>query len=162
MGPLEIRVDDLRGPEVVALLVDHGRAMAAASPPESCHVLNLDDLRQPDLTLWSVWEGAALAGCGAMKELTPHHGEIKSMRTVAAYQRRGVASQLLRHIIAEAQRRGYHRLSLETGSMALFAPARRLYARFGFVTCPPFGDYVADRHSVFMTLPLHRDRPPLA
>jgi putative acetyltransferase len=92
-----------------------------------------------------------LLGCGAIKELDSRHGEIKSMRTVAVHQRKGVASRLMRHIIEEAGRRSYRRLSLETGSMEAFAPARRLYAGFGFQPCGPFADYVDDPYSVFMT-----------
>src|SRR5438270_13889208 len=99
-------------------------------------------------------------GCGAIKELDAHHGEIKSMRTVYLYQRKGVAARLMRHILAEAQRRSYDRLSLETGSMDAFAPARSLYARFGFEPCGPFADYVEDPYSVFMTKDLRRGTSP--
>jgi len=99
----------------------------------------------------SVWNGAELAGCGALKELDKQHGEIKSMRTAYKYQRQGVGSKMLRHLIQEAKRRGYRRLSLETGSMDYFEPARRLYASFGFGLCGPFASYVVDPNSVFMT-----------
>ena len=148
---MEIRVDDLRGAAVIVLLEEHLRCMAAASPPESCHALDLDGLRQPDITFWSMWEGAELAGVGALKELAADHGEIKSMRTAYPFQRRGVASAMLRHLMAEARRRGYRRLSLETGSMAYFEPARQLYSGFGFEYCPPFNGYTDDPNSVFMT-----------
>lgn len=148
---MEIRVDDLSGSEVIELLHEHLRCMAQVSPPESCHALNLEGLRQPDITFWSIWNGSDLAGCGALKELNPHHGEIKSMRTAYAHQRKGVASQMLRHLIEEAKRRGYRRLSLETGAMEYFEPARRLYASFGFICCGPFGTYGEDPNSVFMT-----------
>jgi putative acetyltransferase len=144
-------LDDLSGADVIALLHEHLRCMALVSPPESRHALNLDGLRQPGITFWSVWNGTDLAGCGALKELDPQHGEIKSMRTASAYQRKGVASLVLRHIIEVARRRGYRRLSLETGAMDYFEPARRLYAGFGFVRCKPFGSYVEDPNSVFMT-----------
>src|SRR6185503_21326524 len=96
---MEIRLDDLSGADVIALLHEHLRCMALVSPPESRHALNLDGLRQPGITFWSVWNGTDLAGCGALKELEPQHGEIKSMRTASAYQRKGVASLVLRHII---------------------------------------------------------------
>jgi putative acetyltransferase len=148
---MEIRVDDLTGPEIIALLEEHLRCMRRVSPPESCHALNLDGLRRPDVTFWTVWNGSDLAGCGALKELDPQHAEIKSMRTAYAHQRKGVASQVLRHIIAEAGRRGYRRLSLETGAMDYFEPARKLYAGFGFKFCGPFGTYVEDPNSRFMT-----------
>jgi putative acetyltransferase len=148
---MDIRLDDLRHPDVVALLQEHARVMHEVSPPDSCHVLDLDGLRQPDITFWSVWDGAELAGCGALKELDARHGEIKSMRATARYLRRGVGRLVLDHILAEATRRGYARLSLETGSQPYFEPARRLYAKLGFAICPPFGSYKVDPHSTFMT-----------
>jgi len=143
--------DDLAGREIAEFLSGHLEALAQVSPPESRHALNLTDLRRPEIVFWSVRCGNELAGCGALKELEPGHGEIKSMRTAANYLRQGVASLVLRHIIEEAQRRGYRRLSLETGSMDYFKPAHSLYRKFGFVTCPPFADYRPDPNSVFMT-----------
>lgn len=125
--------------------------MRAISPPESVHALDLDGLRRPEITFWTAWSGNALLGCGALKELSPDHGEVKSMRTARAHRRSGVARAMLAHIVAEARRRGYERLSLETGSMAEFAPARSLYERFGFRYCEPFAGYVDDPNSVFMT-----------
>lgn len=125
--------------------------MRAISPPESVHALDLDGLRRPEITFWTAWSGAALLGCGALKELSPDHGEVKSMRTARAHRRSGVARAMLAHIVAAARRRGYQRLSLETGSMAEFAPARSLYERFGFRYCEPFAGYVDDPNSVFMT-----------
>lgn len=148
---MTIRKDDLSGPEIAALLAEHLQCMAEVSPPESCHALNIQKLRQPEITFWSVWQGEELAGCGPLKELDATHAEIKSMRTANAHLRKGVATMLLEHIIQEAKRRGYRRLSLETGAMAFFEPARRLYSRFGFQRCAPFGDYVEDPNSVFMT-----------
>ena len=148
---MKIRVDDLRGAEIVELLQEHLRSMERVSPPESRHALDLAGLRQPEITFWTVWEGTELAGCGALKALDEAHGEIKSMRTAYAHQRKGVASRLLRHMIAEAERRGYRRLSLETGAMDYFEPARRLYATFGFERCGPFDKYIEDPNSVFMT-----------
>lgn len=153
---MQIVVDDLRSPEIAALLEAHLQHMHALSPPESVHALDLDALRRPEITFWSVRRDGALLGCGALKELDPAHGEIKSMRTAAAHLRQGVAARLLTHIIDEARRRSYRRLSLETGSMAAFRPAQRLYERFGFTYCGPFGDYVEDPHSVFMTRLLER------
>lgn len=150
----DIRVDDLRGPEVAALLQEHLDSVQLHSPPESIHALDLAALRAPDLTFWSVWCGAELVGCGALKELDAGHGEVKSMRTATAHLRRGVGSAILAHIVAVATERGYRRLSLETGSAAAFAPARALYAGYGFETCGPFASYVLDPYSVFMTLEL--------
>jgi putative acetyltransferase len=148
---MEIRIDDLRGPQIAQLLAEHLRNMYEITPAESVHALPLEKLRSPDVTFWTVWRDGELLGCGALKELDPQHGEIKSMRTASGHLRQGVASALMRHILAEAKRRSYRRLSLETGSMAEFAPARKLYERFGFDYCGPFGEYREDPNSSFMT-----------
>jgi len=148
---MEIRVDDLSSPAVIQLLREHLQGMALHSPPESIHALDLDALRQPEITFWAVWQNAELMGCGAIKQLDALHGEIKSMRTASSHLRKGVAGLLMRHILKEAQRRSYRRLSLETGSAEAFTPAHRLYASFGFKACGPFADYVEDPFSVFMT-----------
>jgi len=153
---VHIERDDLSRPEIAELLKEHLASMFVYSPPESVHALPIEGLRSPDITFWSVWENDELLGCGALKELDPRHGEIKSMRTASAHVRKGVARAMLYHIIAEAKRRGYRRLSLETGSMAAFEPARQLYTACGFTYCEPFGDYVNDPNSVFMTLELDR------
>jgi putative acetyltransferase len=151
---MEIRRDDLSGPEIRELLEEHLRSMRSISPPESVHALDLDGLRRPEVTFWTAWSGDELLGCGALKELDARHGEVKSMRTALRARRSGVARALLEHIIAVARSRGYDRLSLETGSQDAFAPARRLYEGFGFDYCPPFEGYVEDPHSVFMTIVL--------
>lgn len=149
---MRIVIDDLSGAEVIALLDEHVAEMAANSPEDSMHALDVDALRKPEFTFWSVWEDTELVGCGALKELDPEHAEIKSMRMTAAWQGKGVASQLLRHILEQARARGYSRLSLETGSSDFYAPAVRLYERHGFSMCGPFAGYTEDPHSVFMTL----------
>lgn len=148
---MDIKRDDLTGSEVIALIGEHLQGMALHSPPESNHALNLEELKKPEMTFWSAWEQDELVGCGALKELDRHHGEIKTMRTSSSHLRKGVAKRILQHIIEEAKRRGYQRLSLETGSMDAFEPARRLYASFGFQYCKPFSDYTEDPNSVFMT-----------
>ena len=148
---MEIRIDDLSGPEIRALLDEHLSNMRAISPPESVHALDLEELKKPDVTFWTAWSGTELVGCGALKELDPTHGEIKSMRTATAHRREGGAREVLRHIIEEGSRRTYHRLSLETGAQEEFDPAQKLYETFGFTFCPPFGDYAEDPNSVFMT-----------
>ncbi len=148
---MEIRVDDLSGIEIARLLEQHLQDMRATSPPESVHALDLEGLRSPEITFWTVWEGSLLAGCGALKELDANHGEIKSMRTAPEFRNQGVAGLMLGHLIAEARARNYNRLSLETGSMAFFEPARRLYRKFGFEPCGPFSTYIEDSNSVFMT-----------
>ena len=150
----EIRSDDLSGLEIAELLSDHLREMHEHSPPESVHALDLDGLKRPEITFWSVRSGGTLVGCGALKELDRWHGEIKSMRTARPFRGKGVGKFVLRHIIGEARKRGLKRLSLETGSMAAFAPARRLYESHGFDYCEPFADYRSDPNSVFMTLKL--------
>jgi putative acetyltransferase len=149
---LDIRIDDLQGPEVLALLREHLGSMEYTAPAESRHALDLTGLREPGITFWSIWDGPALAGFGALKHMTEAHAEIKSMRTASSHLRRGVASKMLQHLIREASARGYSKLSLETGSMEFFEAARRLYASFGFTSCLPFGNYTADPNSVFMTL----------
>lgn len=153
---IEIRLDDLSGPEVRALLEEHLRNMHELSPPESVHALDIDKLRGPDVTFWTVWAGGELLGCGALRELSPTHGEVKSMRTALAHRGRGVARTVLNHIIQEAKKRSYDRLSLETGSMKAFEPAQKLYESFGFAYCSPFADYTEDPNSVFMTKQLCR------
>ncbi len=151
---MEIIVDDLSGPEIAAFLAEHVRDMLAITPPESKHALDLDGLRRPEVTFWSVLDGDALVGCGAIKRLEDRHAEVKSMRTAADRRGIGVASVLLAHILAEAKAMGFARLSLETGASEPFRPARRLYAKFGFEYCGPFADYRPDPLSVFMTRPL--------
>jgi len=126
--------------------------MYELSPPESVHALDLSKLRAPDITFWTVWDGATLIGCGALKQLSATEGEIKSMRTPKALRRRGAGRAVLEHIVREARARGYRQLSLETGSQDGFEPARNLYRSFGFTDCGPFGDYQPDPNSAFMTL----------
>jgi putative acetyltransferase len=149
-----IELDDLTRPQIRALLEEHLRNMYELSPPESVHALDLEELRRPEVTFWSAWEGPELVGCGALMELDARHGEIKSMRTPQARRRRGAGRAILAHILEAARARGYRRLSLETGSMEGFQPARALYESFGFSYCGPFGDYREDPNSVFMTLRL--------
>ncbi|MBD1849736.1 GNAT family N-acetyltransferase [Leptolyngbya sp. FACHB-711] len=148
---MEIREDDLTGKAIADLLREHLENMYEITPPESVHALDLEALRSPDITFWAAWEGNELLGCGALKELDPRSGEIKSMRTANIHRRKGVASKILEHIIQEAKRRGYDRLNLETGSFPEFAPARALYTRYGFEYRGPFADYIDDPNSVFMT-----------
>ncbi len=151
---MKIIIDDLTGSDIKSLLQEHLANMSAISPPESNHALDVDALRQPEITFWSVWEGEELAGCVALKELDSQHGEIKSMRTASAFLRKGVASRMLEHIITEAKRRNYIKLSLETGSMIAFEPAHHLYWKFGFKECGPFANYIEDPLSLFMTMVL--------
>ena len=151
---MKIETDDLSRPAIHALLDEHLQSMYELSPRESVHALDLDALRKPGITFWSAWEGPLLLGCGALKEMDRKQGEVKSMRTPSALRRMGAGRALLSHIIEVARLRSYERLSLETGSMEAFKPAQKLYESFGFTRCGPFGDYVEDPNSVFMTLRL--------
>lgn len=151
---IRIVEDDLSGPEIALLLQEHLGGMFAHSPPESVHALDLEQLRQPDITFWSAWVGDALAGCGALKALDPRQGEVKSMRTRQAYLRKGIGARLLETIIRTARARGYERLNLETGSGPAFDAAHGLYQRYGFEECGPFGTYRDDPFSRFYTLRL--------
>ena len=155
---LEIRDGGLDHPRVVALLEAHMRLMQSQSPPESVHALDLSGLKTPDIRFWSIWDGEELLAVGALKRLGADHGEVKSMHTAQSARRRGLASMMVKHIIAVARSAGLSRLSLETGSMDVFEPARSLYRRHGFRDCPPFGDYVPDPHSAFLTLELSPER----
>ena len=164
-----IKIDDLTGAAIIALLQQHLSDMHLTSPPESVHALDLTGLRAADVSFWTLWlpqqagqhqaapahagqtqDELQLAGCGALKQLDRQSAEIKSMRTAEPFRRQGIAAAMLTHLIAVARERGYQQLYLETGSMAYFAPARALYQRFGFEECAPFADYVLDPNSVFM------------
>ena len=151
MSALHIREDDLTGSRIIDFLQEHLDNMHEISPPESIHALDLAGLRSSEITFWSVWEGDELLGCGALKELDSETGEIKSMRTVKAHRGKGIGAKVLKHIMREAEERGYTSLYLETGSQSEFAPARGLYERYGFNYRGPFADYTDDPNSVFMT-----------
>ncbi|MFC4626745.1 GNAT family N-acetyltransferase [Promicromonospora alba] len=164
---MKIAIDSPARDDVRRLLDEHLTDMFAASPAESVHALDHSALLAPTITFWTARDDGTLLGCGALSRLdatgdpdhtgpgsTGPHGEIKSMRTAAHARGRGVASALLGEVLAEAHRRGYTRISLETGPQDYFAAARRLYARHGFAECGPFGSYTLDPYSVFMTLEL--------
>jgi len=149
---------DLTDPRIVALLEYHVTTALAQSPRESCHAFDVSGLQRPEVSFWAIWDGDEVLGVGALMDLGGGHGEVKSMHTAREARRRGVASAMVRHVIATARARGFRRLSLETGAMDYFAPARALYARHGFVECPPFEGYRPDPNSVFLTLDLAADR----
>ena len=149
---MKIVADDLRGPEIAALLRDHVDDMAVASPTNCINTLGIDLLRSPEITLWSAWDGSELLGCGALKELGGDLGEIKSMRTAESHLGKGVATKILQHIVKVAKQRGYRSLYLETGSAPAFQPAHSLYVKAGFSYCGPFADYSEDPFSRFMVL----------
>ncbi|MBA8808042.1 putative acetyltransferase [Promicromonospora sukumoe] len=159
---MQISPDSPAADDVRRLLDEHLTDMFATSPAESVHALDHTALLAPSVTFWTARDDdGTLLGCGALKELDGTSGEIKSMRTAGPARGRGVASALLDVVLAEAERRGYARVSLETGTQDYFAPARRLYTRHGFAECGPFGSYVLDPNSVFMTLELPAGRPAL-
>ena len=151
---MRVSLGDLNDPRVIDLLQTHLTSARAETAPGSAHALDLTGLQSPDISFWTIWEGEALLGVGALKRLSSNHGEVKSMHTARSARRRGVGSAMLQHIIATARKSGMSRLSLETGSWEYFRPARALYRRHGFVECGPFAEYVLDPNSVFMSLDL--------
>ena len=151
---IAIRPDDPAAPHVTDLLVQHVAFGRAHTPAENAHVLDAGGLRDPTVTFWTAWNGDALAGFAALKQIDAHHGEIKSMRTAPGHLRQGGARRLLDHIIAAARECGYTRLSLETGTAPAFGPANALYESVGFVDGPVFGGYPPSPHNRFMTLEL--------
>lgn len=151
---MHISVGELSDPRVIQLIGVHLSNAQAHSPPESTHALDAGGLDAEDITFWAAWNDERLMGIGALRHLSPSEGEVKSMHTAAEARRTGVGTYILRHIIAEARKRNYVRLYLETGSMDYFRAARALYARYGFEECEPFGRYGPDRNSVFMMLAL--------
>ncbi len=156
---MNIRLDDITHPQVLALLQEHLDDMYAWSPPESVHALDVSKLKLPSIAFFTAWEGdpasdGVLLATGAIKEINAQHAEIKSMRTPKALRGKGAARAMLHHLLAHAKAKGYQRLSLETGSQAEFEPARNLYASAGFAVCGPFEGYEEDVYSVFMTLAL--------
>jgi putative acetyltransferase len=153
---MEIREDDLTGSQIVKLLREHLANMQEITPPESVHALDLEKLRSPEITFWTIWKGEELLGCGALRQLDSKSGEVKSMRTVTAHRRQGVAAKMLEHIVTVAKQRGYDRLYAETGSFPEFVPARNLYVKYGFEYCTPFAEYTDDPNSVFMTKKIDR------
>lgn len=151
---LILQIADLNAPDFIDLINTHASLMLSLSAEESCHFLPIEGLKSDDVTVWEMRDGAALIGCGALKQLSETHGEIKSMHTLNAHRGAGLGRKMLEHILTQASTRTYTRLSLETGSMDGFKPARALYEAYGFHTCGPFGDYVLDPLSHFMTLEL--------
>ncbi len=147
---------DFADPRLAAFLQAHLDDMEPTAPPESRHALDLSGLRRDDVRLWVATDGDRLVGTAALAALGDGHEELKSMRTDPQLRGRGIASQLLVHLLDDARSRRVERVSLETGSMEFFAPARSLYARAGFESCPPFGTYVDDPLSTFMTMVLAR------
>ena|SRR5262245_15768360 len=154
---MRIIAGDLDNPHVRALLEHHVATARAETAPGSAHALDIESLKSSDVSFWAAWEDDALLAVGALKQLSNDHGEVKSMHTIEVSRRRGVGTAMLLHIVEAARVMGLSRLSLETGSWPYFLPAHALYGRHGFVECPPFGEYVSDPNSVFMTLDLRKE-----
>jgi putative acetyltransferase len=148
---LKIVDGGLDDPQVIAMLRFHYDTNVSVTPPGSVHVFDLSRLKQPDVSFWSAWKGNTLMGVGALKRMNAEDGEIKSMHTLKEARGSGVGSAILRHIMEKAREMKLKRLYLETGSFDYFAPARALYARHGFIECPPFADYNLDKNSIFMS-----------
>ncbi|ESQ88494.1 N-acetyltransferase [Asticcacaulis sp. AC460] len=142
---------DFTNSRVIDLLQYHAAQAANNTAPGSSHALDLSGLTAPDVSVWTLWEGDDLAGVGALKTLSPTHGEIKAMHVVKSRRGAGLGGKILEHIISEARTRRLSRLSLETGAWPFFEPAWALYRRHGFVECEPFGDYLLDPNSLFFT-----------
>jgi putative acetyltransferase len=152
MARYVIEVDDPRRDDVRALLEAHlAFARSVALTPADVHALDLEGLLDPAITFFSVRSDGEVLGVGALKLLDDGHAELKSMHTALAARRRGVGRALVEHLLEVAAERGVRRVSLETGAAEAFAPARTLYASFGFVPCGPFGDYPPTRNNTFMT-----------
>ena len=147
---IEVRQDDLSSAEVHSLIAEHLSGMHSNSPPGHVNALAIKNLQAPSVTFWTAWLDGTLCGCGALKELDPLTGEIKSMRTRSVFLRHGVGQAILNEIIRAAHQRGYSRLLLETGTGLAFEPAHRLYQRNGFEWSGPFGEYAATDFNVFM------------
>jgi len=143
--------DDLVGEAVIALLAFHLEEMHALSPACKVHAMPVERLRQPDVTFYSAWDGDRLAAVGALRQIAPGRGELKSMRAATEYRGKGAGEAILLHLIGEAERRRYHWLGLETGRYDAWLPARNLYRKHGFAECEDFGDYVGDEFSVCMS-----------
>ncbi len=156
MPRITLAIDDLTGPDIEQLVRDHKAEMLTVSPWDSSHALLIEGLRAPAITLWRAEVDGTLAAMGGLKRLSATEGEIKSMHTRAAYRGRGLGlgTRLLETILEAARAEGLTRISLETGTQPLFAPAWRLYERHGFVPCGPFGAYAEDPNSRFFTLSL--------
>lgn len=151
---MELREGGLDDPRVIALVTFHQAEARAATPQDNAHAMGTGGLRHPDISFWGIWDGETLLGIGALRQISADHGEIKSMRTAPGQLRRGVARAILDHLVSLARTRGYARVSLETGTAPMFAPANRMYEAAGFVDGPVFGGYPESAHNRFMTMML--------
>jgi len=151
---IEFRRADFSDARLVAFLQAYLDELAPTAPAESRHALDLTGLEQPSVRLFVAYEGSDIAGTGALARMEPGHEELKSMRTDPARRGGGIASRMLSHLLEDARTRGVERVSLDTGSMDCFRPARALYAKAGFEVCEPYGRHIHDPNTVYMTLEL--------
>ena len=140
--------------EVNDLLKKHFIELRSVSPAGSTHVLDINGLKDPSIKFWSLWEDNNLIGCGALKFLEKDHGEFKSIRVADEFRKKGIGERIINHLIEEAKKLKISKLSIETGAGDFFLPARNLFSKFGFKTCPPFAHYKNDPNSCYFTLNL--------
>lgn len=148
---MKIKIDNLEDEKVKKLLLEHHNEMLKHSPAESVHALDITSLKATNITFWTAWIDDELAGFCALKKLNDPHAELKSMRTSSRFLRKGVAAELLNHLLLAARKSKFTRVSLETGTTDAFIPAQKLYKRFGFIECKPFSSYQDDPYSMFLT-----------
>ena len=141
-------------PEVNELLNKHFIELRSVSPAGSTHVLDIDGLKDPSIKFWSLWENNKLIGCGALKFLEKDHGEFKSIRVADEFRKKGIGERIINHLIEEAKKLEISKLSIETGAGEFFAPARKLFNKFGFKKSEPFAHYKVDPNSCYFTLDL--------
>ena len=140
--------------EVNNLLKKHFIELRSVSPAGSTHVLDIEGLKDPSIKFWSLWENNKLVGCGALKFLEKNHGEFKSIRVADEFKKKGIGDRIINHLIEEAKKLKISKLSIETGAGDFFLPARNLFSKFGFKSCPPFAHYNDDPNSCYYTLDL--------
>jgi putative acetyltransferase len=139
-------------PEVHELLTNHFIELRSESPKDSCHVLDINGLKDPAIKFWSLWDDSNLVGSGALKFLDKEHGEFKSIRVSDKFRNQGNGYKVINHLIYEAKKLDIKRLSLETGAGDFFSAARKLFQKSGFDTCKPFSNYKSNINSVYMTM----------
>ena len=149
MKSIENNFDD---PQVNELLTKHFIELRSVSPEGSSHVLDIPGLKDPSIKFWSLWENNKLVGCGALKFLEKNHGEFKSIRVADEFKKKGIGERIIKHLIDEAIKLKISKLSIETGAGEFFLPARKLFVKFGFKSCPPFAHYKEDPNSCYYTL----------
>ena len=147
---------NFENPEVNKLLVKHFKELKSVSPTDSCHVLDIAGLKNPNIKFWSLWEEDQIIGCGALKFLDKEHGELKSIRVNDAFRRKSYGIKVIQHLIFEAKKLNIIKLSLETGAGIFFAPARKLFEKSGFKPCEPFGEYKKNPDSCYMSLLINK------